>query len=72
MEYVTRPLTEPRANRDLRRRLLRHFLPLGLASAVVLLLFMTLLRFDSGEQVDIFTGTFPKDFPAGQAGPPGR
>src|SRR6266545_3078148 len=39
MEYVTRPLTELRANRDLRRRLIRHFLPLGLASAVVLLLF---------------------------------
>jgi sulfoxide reductase heme-binding subunit YedZ len=30
---------------------------------------MTLPRFDSGKQVDIFTGTFPKDFPAGQAGP---
>jgi methionine sulfoxide reductase heme-binding subunit len=68
MEYATRPLTEPRASRDLRRRLLRHYLPLALASAVVLLLFMTLPRFDSGAQVDIFTGTFPKDFPAGQAG----
>jgi methionine sulfoxide reductase heme-binding subunit len=53
----------------MRRRLLRHYLPLALASAVVLLLFMTLPRFDSGKQVDIFTGTFPKDFPAGQAGP---
>jgi sulfoxide reductase heme-binding subunit YedZ len=52
----------------MRRRLLRHYLPLALASAVVLLLFMTLPRFDSGKQVDIFTGTFPKDFPAGQAG----
>jgi sulfoxide reductase heme-binding subunit YedZ len=29
---------------------------------------MTLPRFDSGKQVDIFSGTFPKDFPAGQAG----
>jgi hypothetical protein len=69
MEQATRPLTEPRASRDLRRRLLRHFMPLALVSAVVLVLFMTLPRFDSGAQVDIFTGTFPKDFPAGQAGP---
>jgi sulfoxide reductase heme-binding subunit YedZ len=69
MEHATRPLTEPRANRHLRRRLLRHYLPLALGSAVVLLLFMTLPRFDSGKQVDIFTGTFPKDFPTGQAGP---
>jgi methionine sulfoxide reductase heme-binding subunit len=66
---VARPLTEPRASRDLRRRLLRHYLPLALGSAVVLLLFMTLPRFDSGKQVDIFTSTFPKNFPAGQAGP---
>ena len=29
---------------------------------------MTLPRFDSGKQVDIFSGTFPNDFPAGQAG----
>jgi methionine sulfoxide reductase heme-binding subunit len=69
MEYATRPLTEPRSRRDLRRRLLRHYLPLALASAVVLLLFMTLPRFDSGKQADIFSGTFPKDFPAGQTGP---
>jgi hypothetical protein len=48
MESAARPLTEPRASRDLRRRLARHYLPLALASAVVLLLFMTLLRFDSG------------------------
>ena len=66
---VARPLTDPRASRDLRRRLLRHYLPLALGSAVVLLLFMTLPRFDSGKQVDIFTSMFPKDFPAGQAGP---
>ena len=30
---------------------------------------MTLPRFDSGKQVDIFSGTFPKDVPAGQGGP---
>jgi methionine sulfoxide reductase heme-binding subunit len=66
MEGATRPVTEPRANRGLRRRLLRHYLPLALASGVVLVLFMTLPRFDSGEQVDIFSGTLPKEFPAGQ------
>jgi hypothetical protein len=33
MEHATRPLTEPRTSRDLRRRLLRHHLPLALASA---------------------------------------
>jgi sulfoxide reductase heme-binding subunit YedZ len=70
MERATRPLTEPRASRGMRRRLLRHYLPLALASAVVLLLFMTLPRFDSSDytQGDIFTGSFPKDFPAGQPG----
>jgi sulfoxide reductase heme-binding subunit YedZ len=62
-------LTEPRTSRGLYRRLLRHYLPLALASAVVLVLFMTLPRFDSGKQVDIFSGTFPKDVPAGQGGP---
>ena len=30
---------------------------------------MTLPRFDSGKQVDIFSGSFPNDFPAGQSGP---
>jgi sulfoxide reductase heme-binding subunit YedZ len=69
MEHATRPLTEPRGRRGLRRRLVRHYLPLALGSAVVLVLFMTLPRFDSGKQVDIFSGTFPKDFPAGQTGP---
>jgi sulfoxide reductase heme-binding subunit YedZ len=68
MKDATRPLTEPRTSRDLRRRLLRHYLPLALASAAVLVLFMTLPRFDSGKQVDIFSGTFPKDFAAGESG----
>lgn len=66
---VTRPLTEPRARRGLRRRLLGHYLPLAIGSAVVLLLFMAVPRFDSSEytQGDLFSGTFPKDFPAGQS-----
>jgi sulfoxide reductase heme-binding subunit YedZ len=29
---------------------------------------MTLPRFEAGKQVDVFSGTFPRDFPAGQAG----
>jgi sulfoxide reductase heme-binding subunit YedZ len=69
MESAARPLTETRARRGVRRRLLRHYLPLALGSAVLLLLLMTLPRFDSGKQVDIFSGTLPKDFPAGQTGP---
>jgi sulfoxide reductase heme-binding subunit YedZ len=70
MEHATRPLTEPRTSRDLRRRLLRHHLPLALASAVVLVLFLSLPRFDASKyaQGDIFSGTFPRDFPVGQTG----
>jgi methionine sulfoxide reductase heme-binding subunit len=69
-EAATRQLTEPRSRRSLRRRLLRHYLPLALASAAVLLFFMTVPRFDSSKyaQGDLFSGTFPKDFPAGQSG----
>jgi sulfoxide reductase heme-binding subunit YedZ len=45
-------------------------LPLALASAAVLLAFMTVPRFDASEYpaADIFSGTFPRDFPAGQTG----
>lgn len=71
MQPATRPSNQPRTSGDLRRRLLRHHLPLALAGAVVLLLFMSLTRFDSTKytQGDLFTGTFPKEFPAGQSGP---
>jgi len=66
---------QPRTGGDMRRRLLRHHLPLALASAVVLALFMGLPGgFDSGENrgLNIFTGTFPrKDFPGVQTGQPG-
>lgn len=60
-----------RTSGDLGPRLLRHYLPLALASSVVLVLFVTLPRpFDSSKYSggDIFSGTFPKDFPAGQTG----
>jgi sulfoxide reductase heme-binding subunit YedZ len=52
----------------MRRRLLRHHLPIALASGVVLVLFMTLPRFGPSVPPDIFTGTFPREFSAGQAG----
>lgn len=65
-----------------RRRLLRHYMPLAVASAVALVLFMNIPRFDSSEYAmgDIFSGTFPRDFPdqgstqqdgtGGHTGPP--
>jgi sulfoxide reductase heme-binding subunit YedZ len=69
-EHATRPLTEPRTSRGLRRRLLRHHLPLAVASGVVLVLFLTVPSFDASKyaQADIFSATFPREFPAGQAG----
>jgi methionine sulfoxide reductase heme-binding subunit len=69
-EQATRPLTEPRTSRGLRRRLRRHHLPLALASAAVLALFLSLPRFDSSKyaQADIFSGTFPRQFAASQTG----
>ena len=69
-----RSSNQSRTTRDLPRRvlrrLLRHHLPIALASAVVVVLFMTLPRFDASKypQADIFSGTFPREFPAGQAG----
>jgi sulfoxide reductase heme-binding subunit YedZ len=35
---------------------------------VVLVLFMTLPRFEAGKQADIFSGALPRNFPAGQTG----
>lgn len=74
IEQATRSSNQPRASGDLRRRLLRHHLPLALASAAVLVLFLSLPRFDASRyaQGDIFSGTFPRDFPAGQTGQHGR
>jgi methionine sulfoxide reductase heme-binding subunit len=56
--------------RDWRRRLLLHHLPLALASALLLALFVGLSPFTSGESrapADIFSGTFPADLDS--AGP---
>src|SRR5919106_48855 len=74
MQPAMRSSNQSRTTRDLPRRvlrrLLRHHLPIALASAVVVVLFMTLPRFDASKypQADIFSGTFPREFPAGQAG----
>jgi sulfoxide reductase heme-binding subunit YedZ len=52
------------ASRDWRRRLLLHHALLAIASAVVLVLFMSLSSFDANAYgvADLFTGRFPKEF----------
>jgi sulfoxide reductase heme-binding subunit YedZ len=67
------PESVPRASSDLRRRFLRHHVPLALASAVVLMLFMTVPPFDAtASPGNLFTDWYPReDFPAeamGQGG----
>lgn len=59
------------AGGDLRRRLLRHHVPLALASAVVLVVFMYLPLFDANvyPHADIFSGTFPQQRGADNTGP---
>lgn len=71
MRPATRSSKRPRASGDLRRRLACYHPPLALASGVVLLLFMSVPLFDANkyEAANIFSGTFPQDFPAGQTGP---
>jgi sulfoxide reductase heme-binding subunit YedZ len=68
MEQATRSLNRPRGSGDLRRRLLRHHLPIALSSALLLLLFLSLPRFDASkyDQGDIFSGTLPRDFASGE------
>jgi len=65
------------AGGDWGRRLRLHYAPLALASAVALILFMTLPTFDANKSTpgDIFSGTFPKEFDEGpgavqHTGPP--
>lgn len=59
---ATRP-KQPRGSGDLRTRLLRYHVPLGLASAIVLLLFMGIPLFDATRypHADIFSSSFPQD-----------
>lgn len=54
--------------RDWRRRLLLHHGPLALGSVVVLALFMGVSTFDANRSgvVDLFSGSFPKEFAEGQ------
>ena len=58
-------------NGDQRRRFLCHHLPLALASAVVLVLFMSLPAFDANEypHADIFSGPFPQQQSGDHIGP---
>ena len=62
----------PRGSGDLRRRFLRHHVPFGLASALVIVLFMTVSPFDATYPPgNLFTDWYPReDFPAGE--PMGR
>jgi sulfoxide reductase heme-binding subunit YedZ len=57
-----------RASGSLPRRLVRHHLPLALASGVVLVLFMGLPAFDANRyaHVDILSGAFPQQRERGQ------
>jgi sulfoxide reductase heme-binding subunit YedZ len=63
MQPATRSSKQPLGGRsgDWRHRLLRFHLPLALASALVLVLFMTLPLFDAtGHSVDISSSAFPQ------------
>jgi methionine sulfoxide reductase heme-binding subunit len=73
MRLARRSSNQPRAGGDLRRRLLLHHVPLALASAAVLVLFMTVPPFDATRYApgNIFTDWYPReDFPGG--GPMGQ
>src|SRR5262245_31088935 len=50
-------------------RILRFHVPLALASAVVLVVFMTLPLFGVGGHVDLTSGAFPQQRSGGQTGP---
>jgi sulfoxide reductase heme-binding subunit YedZ len=70
MRSAGRSASEPRPGRDLRRRVLRHHVPLGLASAVVLVLFMILPPFEASRypHADLISGAFPQQRQRGEAG----
>jgi hypothetical protein len=71
MRSAGRSASQPRTSRDLRRRFRRHHVPLGLASAVVLGVFMSFPAFEANRypHADIFSGTFPQQRQRGGAGP---
>jgi DMSO/TMAO reductase YedYZ heme-binding membrane subunit len=68
MTLARRSSNQPRASGDLRRRFLRHHVPLALGSAAVLVLFMTVPPFDATYPPgNLFTDWYPReDFPAGE------
>jgi DMSO/TMAO reductase YedYZ heme-binding membrane subunit len=73
MRAARRFSIQRRPSGDLRRRLLLHHVPLALASAAVLVLFMTVPPFDANRYPpgNIFTDWYPReDFPGG--GPMGQ
>jgi sulfoxide reductase heme-binding subunit YedZ len=73
MRAARRFSIQRRPSGDLRRRLLLHHVPLALASAAVLVLFMTVPPFDATRYApgNIFTDWYPReDFPGG--GPMGQ
>jgi sulfoxide reductase heme-binding subunit YedZ len=64
-QAATRSSNQPRTSGDWRRRFLRHHVPRALASAVVLVLFMTLPPFDPRgyPRFDMGSGVFPQAAP---------
>jgi sulfoxide reductase heme-binding subunit YedZ len=70
---AARSLNEPLGGRsgDWRHRLLRFHLPLALASALILIAFMTLPLFDANAypHADVFSDEVPQQLPQGEGGP---
>jgi sulfoxide reductase heme-binding subunit YedZ len=73
---ATRPSSQPLGGTsgDLRLRFLRFHVPLALASAVILVLFMSLPLFDISKypEPDIFSGPLPRQGAGSQVGPMGH
>jgi DMSO/TMAO reductase YedYZ heme-binding membrane subunit len=76
MQPATRSSKQPLGGRsgDWRHRLLSFHVPLALASALVLVLFMTLPLFDANvyPHADIGSGAFPQQRERGEGGPMGH
>jgi len=76
MQPATRSSKQPLGGRsgDWRHRLLHFHVPLALASALVLVLFMTLPLFDANvyPHADIRSGAFPQQRERGEGGPMGH
>lgn len=70
MRRARRSSNQPLGSADLRRRFLRHHMPLALASAAVLGLFMTIPPFDANRYPpgNIFTDWYPREFSGGPMG----